>query len=172
MLYVHFCPSNNPVRQIPVRALFYMGGFLALVRLKGLARCPTAKPWQICDSIPASQTPESGLELCQGRLFVGCDMSSAGSKARQGHSLRYFVHYIDLALTGTFKVKIIRKSESQREGWGREVRREEERERGFFVFFENGNENDSKRAEDSITVLGCSTKPLVSTQNTAATLCL
>lgn len=38
--------------------------------------------------------------------------------------------------------------------------------------FENGNENDSKREEDSFTVLGCSAKPLVSTQNTAATLCL
>lgn len=129
-----------------MRAPFYIRGFLAFVRLRGLAHSPATKAEQSWDSIPAGHTPESRLEPCQGWLFVDCDVSPAGSKARQGHSLRYFVHYIDFALTGTFKVKIIAgESESHterergREG-GKKGRRKGQRERESFFFFENGTQ--------------------------------
>lgn len=70
----------------------------------------------------------------------------------------------------TFQVEIIiGKSEShtQRER-GREGRRKGKR---FFFFLRMVMRMTLRREEDSITLLGCSAKPLVSTQNTAATLC-
>lgn len=114
-----FLSPEQPYQVDTVRAPFDIGAFQALVRLKGLAHCPAAKAWQSWDSTPASHTPVSGLEPCQDHLFVDCDVSPAGSKARWGRGLRYFLHYVALALTWTFKVKIITgESESHTERQG------------------------------------------------------
>lgn len=80
-------------------------------------RLPSA--WLSWDSTPGNYNPETRLESCQVHAFVDCHLSLAGSKARQGNSLRYCAHDINFALVGTFKTKIIRESESYAEsaGW-------------------------------------------------------
>lgn len=87
-------------------------------------RLPSA--WLSWDSTPGNYNSELDQNHAKTIAFVDCHLSLAGSKARQGYSLRYRAHDINFDLVGTFETKI-RESESHAERGG--VRSGEEKEK-------------------------------------------
>ena len=98
----------------------------------------------------------------------GLPVCSLWCVPRQGAKLdRVLVHYTDLVLN-----QDIQSRNNNRGVWVPYAQRERERGQEERSFLRMVIRMTLRREEDSITLLGCSAKPLVSTQNTAATLCL